>query len=539
MPDPLAPDDVLSFNPSNPFLTAPDAGGPPPVAASRAAVDLQPRIDQAYGRSQAAIDAAQRSMDTEERNAAARERELAPIRERQLELARQPLPQPPKAKETPEPPKRNNQHDDETWLFASALLGSLAGALTRNHQTNALAAFTGALTGYQEGSRQKFDQNMELWKAENTRAQEAASHAQNEYREILENRKLSMDQMSVELQVAAAKHEDRAMQTAAKTKNSLVIAQLYDKQAQALEQMTTSADRLTFQYDKMKRDEQTKLAVAQMRALGVQPGQEEALIDQIGSYKQAPIGGPRGAAIMNLVAQKYPDYDIAKWYDAKARSTIPASKERAGETAAARTFGSAGANVEIVMSRAGPVLTNAAEAANGVPATEFKRINQLYQTAKEEISDPAIRNFKVANEELAALFAAVLNPRSGVITVSAMEHARGLIAASDGPEAYDSILHNIERLANRETENIRRLRAGGESAPISIPPISPERRASAGDLAGRTAGGAADAVEGALPGSRGRVEPSGVRIGASPPRPPASPDMPIMLPEGWSVKELQ
>jgi hypothetical protein len=307
VPDVLANDDVLSFNPGNPFLSAPDAGGPPPVAASRSAVDMRPQIEDANQRSQAAIDAAQRSMDLEERNAAARERDLAPIRERQLQMARQPLPEPPKHKESPPVPQRQNQHDDENWLFASALLGSLAGALTRNHQTNALAAFTGAMTGYQEGSRQKFDQNMEIWKAENQKAQESEKNALADYRAILENRKLSNDQMEIELRVAAEQHQDRAMQTAARTKNFLTIAQLHDKRAQALEQSSTSADRLTFQYDQMKTREQTQLAVAQMRALGVTPGQENALIDAIGTYKQAPIGGPRGAAIMNLVQEKYRD----------------------------------------------------------------------------------------------------------------------------------------------------------------------------------------------------------------------------------------
>jgi hypothetical protein len=538
MPDVLAQEDVLSFDPRSPFLTAPDAGGPPPVAASRADADLQPRIDEAGRRSQAAIDLAERSMGLEERNAAARERELTPIRERQMEMSRQPIPQPPKTKESPPAPQRQNQHDDENWLFAAGLLGALAGAFTRNHATNALAAFSGAMQGYQEGSRQKFDENMQIWNAENKRAQEANQNALAEYRGILENRKLSMEQMSVELQLAAAKHDDRAMQTAAKTKNFLTIAQLHDKQFQALEQMKTTSDRLFQNYQLAQEREQNKMAIAQMRALGVVPGQENALVDAIGQYKQAPITGARGSAIMNLVQDKYPDYDIKSWFDQKARSTIPASVERAGQTAAARTFNTAGANTEIVMSRAGPVLTNAAEAANAVPATEFKRINQLYQAAEEEISDPAIRNFKVANEELAYLYAAVNNPRASVITVSAVDHARKLIEAADGPEAYDAILHNIQRLAERETENIRRLRAGGQPEPISIPPISPNRRASVPDLTRKTLERAGGAAEGSgLP----KTPKYGVGSMVPKPKPPpsSSADMPMMLPEGWKLEQVQ
>src|ERR1700719_4721481 len=284
MPDPLAQDDVLSFDPSSPFLTAPDAGGP--VAPPGPNPNLQPRIDEAGRRSQAAVEAAERSMAQEDRNAAARERELAPIRERQMEMARQPLPEPPKTKESPPAPQRQNQHDDENWLFAAGLLGSLAGALTRNHATNALAAFSGALQGYQEGSKQKFDENMQIWNAENKRAQEASQNALAEYRAILENRKLSMEQMSVELQLAAAKHDDRAMATAAKTKNELVIAQLYDKHEQALTQTQQSHDHLMFQLEQAQKREQAN--------------KEQRWQDSAQQYLNSEEGQARIQATMNM-----------------------------------------------------------------------------------------------------------------------------------------------------------------------------------------------------------------------------------------------
>jgi len=551
MPDPLAQDDVLSFNPSNPFLTAPDAGGPPPVAASRAAADLQPRIDESGRRSQAAIDLAERSMGLEERNAAAREHELTPLRDRQMEMARQPIPQPPKAKESPPAPQRQNQHDDENWLLAAGLLGSLAGVFTRNHATNALAAFSGALQGYQEGSKQKFDENMQIWNAENKRAQEASQNALAEYRGILENRKLSMEQMSVELQLAAAKHDDRAMQTAAKTKNFLTIAQLHDKQEQALVQMQQSADRLWEQKQRADaRDQANRLAQLKLEAekYAASPEGQARLQSILRGAQPPPSQGQRGTSFVALRDQAISDelsrlgynfgsYKINQNVEGQ-RALIPGRAEAAGQTAAARTFNTAGANTEIVMSRAGPVLTNAAEAANAVPATEFKRINQLYQAAEEEISDPAIRNFKVANEELAYLYAAVNNPRASVITVNAVDHARKLIEAADGPEAYDAILHNIQRLAERESENIRRLRAGGQPEPVSIPPISPNRRASVPDLTRKTlerAGGAAE--------SSGLPKTPKYGIGSMVrkphPAPSSNADMPIMLPEGWKMEQVQ
>src|SRR5216684_6182776 len=231
----------------------------------------------------------------------------------------------PKQEKLPAQPKQRDQHDDENWLFAASILGSLAGAFTRNHATNALAAFSGAMQGYQEGSKQKFDQNMKTWEAENKAVQETNKQAMDEYRDILQNRKLSMDQMSVAMRLAGEKHDDQAAIQAAQTKNSLVMAQFYDKRNEAALRMQQASDNLLEKRDETNRRENNKMAIAQMRALGVTPGQEGALIDAIGTYKQAPITGPRGAAIMNLVQEQHPDYDIRKWFDEKARATIPAA----------------------------------------------------------------------------------------------------------------------------------------------------------------------------------------------------------------------
>ncbi len=538
MPDVLAQDDVLSFDPSSAMVTIPPSAPPaiaPPVPARP---DLQAQIQQDRSRSDAAIAAMERSQALEEGNLQQRQREMEPLRQRALSEVQRPLPQPPRQEKPPETPKRQNQHDDEQWLFASALLGSLAGAFTRRHQTNALAAFTGAMEGYQEGSKQKFDQNMRIWETENKRALETNKQAMDEYKEILQNRKFSIEQMSVAMQITGQKYDDQAAITAAKTKNSLVMAQFFDKRAQAAETAQISSDRLSQQYARQQQREQAvKQAQMEEAARAYLQSQEgQTRIEQTMNLLRPPPSqatprntpmGLREAMIADELSARGLDFGAFKRRAnvKNIEETTPAMARRAGETSAARTFNVAGANIEIVMSRAGPVLTNAAEAANAVPATEFKRINQLYQTAAEEISDPAIRNFKVANEELAGLFAAVLNPRSGVITVSAFDHARQLIAASDGPEAYDAILRNIQRLAERESANIRSLRAGGESAPINIPPISPERRASVPELTRKTVERTTAATEGAAPGSVGRREPSGVRIGAWPP--------------GWIVREVQ
>jgi hypothetical protein len=525
MPDVLSNDDVLSFDPRSPFLTAPDAGGPPPVAASRAAADLQPRIDEAGRRSQAAIDAAERSMDQEDRNAATRERELAPLRERQMEMARQSIPQPPKTKESPPAPQRQNQHDDETWLFAAGLLGALAGAATRNHATNALAAFSGAISGYQEGSKQKFDEQMQIWNAENKRAQEASQNALAEYRGILENRKLTMEQMSVELQLASAKHDDKAMATAAKTKNWMTIAGLYDKHEQALVQSQTSADRLTFQYEQMKNKEQTQLAVAQMRALGVVPGQENALIDQIGQYKIAPIGGARGAAIMNLVAQKFPDYDATKWFEkgAGARVSGATSARVDQRTEISFAVGPEARNVRS-LNVAIAHLDTLDELAKALGNSDFKRVNQLSNRVETELGYSMPTSFDAAKQIVSAEIIKAIVANGG--GVNERKEAAENLATAGSYQQLNGVIKTYKSLLGGQMKGLQKQYESGTGKKDFLEKLEPET------IKALNEAGVAPHPQSTPPGYRKTVP--------KPEAPPSSPaDMPMMLPEGWKLEQVQ
>jgi hypothetical protein len=415
-------------------------------------------------------------------------------------------------------PKQNDSRADSDWLTAATMIGALAGAFTRNHTTNALAAFTGAMQGYQQGSQQKFENNMKTWEAERKRAIDAHTQAQDEYRSILENRKLDMEQMSIELRMTAEKYQDQAMATAARTKNSLVIAQLYDQSAKYLEQAKTSHDRLSQQWDLAQQKMLIQHARSELGGLHIDPDKLDSVIDAIGQYRMAAPPALKGFALKQLVTAKYPDYDETLF-----------ARKRSAAVREGGTMGSASANVELVLSRAGPVIENAVSAANAVPATEFKRINQLYQMAAEEISDPAVKNFKLSTEELAMLFAAVMNPRSNVITVSAAEHARALIATADGPDAYQSLLENIARLANRERDITRGLREGKPVPDVVVPPVSETRRSTAPAMMEKTAGAANKAIDEALPGAQEAWERAH----------PHLPDWVPRLPEGWYSRIFQ
>jgi hypothetical protein len=553
VPDVLSQDDnVLSFDPRPPFLTAPDAGGP--VAAPGPPLNLGPQIADERRQAQEAFGLAQQSMAREESDAAAREKELAPLRQRQMQMAMSGIDRAEAAQQAleaktqkpPEPPQRQNQHDDENWLFAAGLLGSLAGAFTRNHATNALAAFSGAMQGYQEGSREKFDQNMKIWEAENKKVIETNKAAQDEYRSILENNKFTMDQMSVALQVAGAKYEDRGMVTAAKTKNELVIAQYHDQNVRAMEQVEATYGRLSGAYKDARIREQEKWKQDAADWV-VGPAGQARFNSIMSGLQNAPPPNSRTTALgfRDSVLRdelSAAGYDFGKFnVDQRVRTQealIPGRVKAAGATAGERAGDIRAANLEAASRSAAPLIAMAAEAANHVPATAFPRLNSILQATSEELGDPAMVRFKFANMELGRLIARVINPSSSTITNYQAQAAAELFLTASNPDGYQAGLEQAKGLIEREYKAAQEQKSHEPLSPIEIPPISPNRRATAGELLGKAGERAAEGA-----GGLGLPKTPKYGIGSMVPKPTPPPssgaNMPMMLPEGWSVKELQ
>jgi hypothetical protein len=414
-------------------LPPPLAQQPPPAPP---ADPNQQRMERAFEREQDAVGRAERSMAQEERLSDERAKTLAPLRQRSMDIAAQPLPQPPEPQKPPAAPKRQDPHDDETWLMASALLGSLAGAFTRRHQTNALAAFTGAMEGYQEGSRTKFDQNMKIWEAENKRTQETNATAMEHYRGILENRKLSMDQMAIELQMAAAAYDDQAMATAARTKNAMVIAQLYDKQAEAAGRMKTSADNLSLKYHEMQQKEK----IAALKAAGITtPGQFQDRVKAIIELRGPPLSGRWAEPIMEEVYRQAPNYD----------TTAYAEKQRIVNAFANGIEGRQVGSLNVAISHL-EVLKGLGEALEN---HDMPRINQFGNAISTELGYPAPTSFDAVKEVVSAeIMKSIVPGGGGVIERRSLADK---VAASNSPAQLNGVITAWESLMGGQMEGLK------------------------------------------------------------------------------------
>ncbi len=500
---------------------------------------LQAMRERSAAQSERMTDRLEAGLGKSEDLARRRAEELNPLREEQARAARQPLPSPPQMQALPQPPSPNlpgtkgqDADNDHAWLTAAMFLGSLGGALTRNHVTNALAGFTGAVEGYNQGKKDIFNQQMEVWRANNTKALEENERANKDYQNILAGRKLSMDQKMLQVQIAAQKYDDEAMGNAAAQKDAITVATVADTRMKFADNMRKAGTALDQEHiDTAKREAAGQVDLMAKIAKGEVPMPS---VSGRGVYTNA-----YNAALIEGALKLNPDLTGNTFTVKRAESLIPSRVEAAGRTAGARTAGVAGTNIELAMRSVGPVIEMAGTASQDVPRTEFVHLNKLLQAAETEISDPKLQRFKLVNEELATMFARVLNPRSSVITVSEKNHARDLISTATSPEAYEAMLRQIGQLAEREFKLVKEQQSGAPIAPIAVPPGA--HGSSLSEAAGSLGGKAREAVETSIPGAVGRTEPSGVRIGASPPggksqAPLQIPEFLRNLPEGWKVR---
>jgi hypothetical protein len=469
------PDDVLELAPGNPMLTAENAFSPAPAPPAAPVDPLRQRMISNMDRQERLYNEAEKSIGQQSDIAEQKTRALAPIRERQLALERQPLPEIPKQKTPPPTPKRNDPQDDEQWLQAAMLLGALAGGLTRRHMTNALGAFQGAIEGYNEGSRQKFDQNMKLWEAANKKTIEENKMAMDHYKEIVTNRKLTNDQMSIELQLAAAQYDDQAMATAAKSKNTLTIAQLIDKENQSLAQFERASKGLAAGHADAKQAEIEKMAqqyaespagLARAKAIA------EGRLPPPPTSQRTGFEGARNVKIMDKVLEFNPDFKATLFGANKITAETPARAAQGAEKIRATIDPMTARRTEIefatgVAGRTTQSLNVAIDhlealqlLAHGLQNNDINFINSVKNYFNKEfgLSDPT--NFDAAKQIISQEVVKSVVANGG--SMQERQEAERHISNARSPEQLTGIMDTYKRLMAGQMRGLqKRYESGG------------------------------------------------------------------------------
>ena len=187
-----------------------DPGPPPPASPGRPVPPESPGFAELAAATTPQIEAARQSRlesSGRQREAMVQQQEaMRPVFERTQQMLAEPRPTPPPRPELPEAPSRGlhqflapvqGEPPENTITKLINGIGLMAGGFTglaRGDARAALAGLTGAMTGWHQGDKERADRGFSDWQAATGRLLKDWELRHQEYRDILENKKTSVEQ---------------------------------------------------------------------------------------------------------------------------------------------------------------------------------------------------------------------------------------------------------------------------------------------------------------------------------------------------------
>lgn len=133
-----------------------------------------------------------------------------------------------------------------------------------------------------------------------------------------------------------------------------------------------------------------------------------------------------------------------------------------GKSAEARTAATREANLNLILKATDAAIPAALEASKAVARTGWVPINKIIQGGQVIASNPELREFGMANLQLAEHWARAMNP-TGVMRESDRDLALHFLSTADSPETYERAVLQLKKQVTRERDAVR----GG-------PPVEPK-----------------------------------------------------------------
>lgn len=162
---------------------------------------------------------------------AAEQKELAGPSAELDKVLNSPRPVRPTTEKVPEPPKRGEdfQKASQGFMTTSILLAGLASVFNRAHITTALNAFGASMKGFHAGQLEAGETAYKEWKQSSDTVIANNNAMLDEYKTVLEDRKLSISEQSSRIAIIASKYKDKFTYEAALMHNQAMYAQLYEQ----------------------------------------------------------------------------------------------------------------------------------------------------------------------------------------------------------------------------------------------------------------------------------------------------------------------
>jgi hypothetical protein len=309
----------------------------------------------------------------------------APIIDKAMKTAAQPNPEPPKLQRAPEAPKEHEFGSAaQEWTMAMAVLAGAVGAFSRQHATTALNAFQSGVNGFRQGNKEAFDDNFKQWEAASKSAVENNKILQNQYKAVLDNKKLSLDDQLTQIQLIASKYHDQLTYNAASERNMILISKILKSQNAAAQKVQLATEKLNAMKPTADQSLDHYKDLSEIADEYLETGDKNAAIGRISRGK----GGDADRATVNAIISKK-----MKEQNLTAKDIVKRRLQYASDVSGAHRTGTQGGELQLATNLLDKSLPSMMDAARKVGLSESTDLNAIENALKKRGSSQDLANF--------------------------------------------------------------------------------------------------------------------------------------------------
>lgn len=355
------------------------------------------------------------------------------------------------------------------WI---AMLGSLA---TRQPAIASFNSAAKALEGFHKGDEEAIKLNVQNWKDQVEQVTKQNEIELERYKQAWEKYKDDYTKLEAEFQAIAAGFSDENTLAINKYKGP---AEIYDNILKRVE-ATNKLKNSVAEADKIIAE--TGLAKARTKQIEQGGPNERTLEFMYQRWANGDMQNVEGEIKRGYQGDRkinefnaYADQRLQE--EGKTiQDVLDAAQDRraagVGKSTTARVGAGRAANLDIILDVIDKAAPQAKEASRKVPRGKWVPLNRLLQYSNEQISDPDLIAFKMANLQLAELWARAMNP-TGQMRESDREMALDKLRTQTSQEAYERAVDTLLEMINRErggVETFRQSQPGAKPGAMTTP----------------------------------------------------------------------
>lgn len=329
----------------------------------------------------------------------------------------------------PDAPQENYRSPTEAFSSLGPVLAVFGSLLTRRPMTTAMNAAAAAMRGFHAGDKEVVEREREKWADNMEKALKQNQTEIEQYRLAQEQHQGDMAALQAKMQAIAADNQDWHTMASLQTPGG--VAAVY----QNLKVREEAADKISSEFSNYLK--------ARKANVNQQVTLTDAAIDRFADavhsgVKPSTLGlgwsnNANKTAVMNRVAEKYPDFDMAA-----------ADLAYGGMAQEKRTVGAAAGRIKLAANSLDRAVPLAKDAAKKVDLSQYPSVNALENAVRRGTGDPNIIALNTALQTVISDYAALM-VRSGVPTVESRNAAREMVNSNMAQGQLDAFFDQIEK----------------------------------------------------------------------------------------------